>query len=266
MIGLFKYTFSGSGGSQDLQSVTDIGNSTSDGIICIGNPLVSINPGVSEITIGNLEITWNDFGGNTTTLSATYPIKADRVILLQDGDGTLAFLTDIPSSQDLQAVTDVGNITTHNILCNTIQVINIPNGGYASISCGDSTFNYSDPGADRNFVFDYSLVTTGIIRSYNLPDKNGTIALLDDIPSGVTSKANYTNAISVGTSTLIVPTPHNPTYVGGITPKNADTAANFYNTLGFSIAYGVGRFTITFYIGTGVIGTTWDFDYLISFT
>lgn len=268
MIGLFKYTFSGSGGSQDLQSVCDIGNNTVTGIILNGNGLTVINP-VTGGNSQNISFQQNQFNepGTGFNMIISYPsLTANRVIDYQDGDGTLAFLSDVTTG-DLQAVTTVGNITTNDIYCNDIYIADIANGGYLGIHCGDGTLEISDPGSDnRSWLFDYSLLTPSVRRAYILQDRDGTLAMLDDIPSGMTQHRNYTHAVTVGATSITVSTTRKPTYVGGITPKNLETAANFYNTLGFSIAYGAGNFTVTFYLASGVIGTTWNFDYLIAFT
>ncbi len=257
----------GGGVSGDLQSVCDIGSNTNTGIQLNGNGLTVSNPvtgGANQF----ISFQENQYNQPSTgfNLIVTYPpiLSADQVIQYQDGSGFLAFLSDV-STGNLQAVTDNGYNTTNDIQCNTIQIIDVANGGYAIFSCQDGALNYNDTGAVRSFNLDYSGLTPATLRTYSLPNRDGTLALLSDIPAVSIEHRNYTAPITVGAATLVIITTGNPTYVGGITPKNAETAANFYNTLGYSIAYGTGRFTITFYIGTGVIGTTWDFDCLISF-
>ena len=98
-------------------------------------------------------------------------------------------------SLNLQQVTDNGSVTTNPITIMGVQLWNggvLPTGGVV-----DSIFSIYKPDQDKEARFNFSLIPLGVPRSYNLPNKSGTIPLSIRL-NGTTYTSNDTGSIELG--------------------------------------------------------------------
>lgn len=117
--------------------------------------------------------------------------------------------------QDLQNVTDIGNVTTNNIYIPKLYLYDEPNDNYGSVHYTDGNFHIEDGDGHPLFVVEdgfLQLHLTDTIQSnlflrnltetrdHYLPDESGIIALRTDIPEPITIDATPTdgslNAVS----------------------------------------------------------------------
>lgn len=125
-----------------------------------------------------------------------------RVVTIPDKDGTMAMISDI-----VAGTTD-----------------------YA-----DNVFRVSDNAdATKKAAFEVSGITTGTTRTFTVPDKNGTFALLDDLgvatPAGATTQFQYNNAgVSAGSAGFTYdlinfrPQAPNGMQIGNVVPASVPT-------------------------------------------
>ena len=115
--------------------------------------------------------------------------------------------------QDLQNVTDIGNTTTNPILIPELQLYDSANNAYSKIDYFDGQYNFSDIDGRIIKMFDVQgLEQTLNLNDFTLtkeissltanrqrtePDKDGTYAMLDDIPTG-----ELANLDEVGTNEI----------------------------------------------------------------
>lgn len=111
--------------------------------------------------------------------------------------------------QDLQNVTDIGNVTTNPILIPELQLYDAANDAYAKINYFDGQYNFLDvnnrvikviekDGLEQtlnlnDFTLTKEISSLTANRTRIEPNKDGTYAMLDDIPS-VTGFVPYTGA------------------------------------------------------------------------
>lgn len=101
----------GGGGSQDLQSVTENGATTTIGVAALDNPVASVNTSTSEYiqlnhSSGLVFATSGGFGN-----IAIPTLTDDRTYTLPDGSGTLALLSDIPPGLQFKGTWDADTNT-----------------------------------------------------------------------------------------------------------------------------------------------------------
>lgn len=116
-----------------------------------------------DITEGQ-SIIYNTASGGPFTGSLDGPtLTANRIWTLPNNTGTIALLSDIPSTPSLATVLGVGNTT---------------GGTNISLTSGDTLdFNVGSGGS-------LTSASTASARTWTLPDNTGTIALLSDITAG----------------------------------------------------------------------------------
>jgi hypothetical protein len=207
---------------QGLQSVTTVGNITnnqiiidsdnSKGFIHKSNGMIGIETYVSEddnestITLRSLadSITKTVIGQgtyqfsqgfNATVLGFQAPTSINQ-LLFPDKSGVIATIGDIVELQsptpNLQQVTDEGNETDKPIKAQ-YYFAGIGAGGEVLICDEAGTLISNGVFYIRKDDFGTSGISAGVIaggltlsREYILPDKNGTFAMLDDIPTATT--------------------------------------------------------------------------------
>jgi uncharacterized protein (DUF1330 family) len=207
------------GGSQDLQQVTGNGNTTDiDIIVTDGNDSSQISTQGIVVTNG-ISGTYSaiNYDGNivlkagsqTSSLANTNVTNPGVVLEFPDkasGSYTIATTADIPSSQDLQQVTDIGATTTNAITVTTgsseittitgidIKVENTLADTHATLS--DTGTLALKTGAEESALQNTAVTNPGVILEF--PDKatgSYTIATTSDIPS-VSGFVPYTGATS----------------------------------------------------------------------
>jgi hypothetical protein len=108
--------------------------------------------------------------------------------------------------QDLQNVTDIGNTTTNPILIPELQLYDSATDAYAKISYSDGQFDFRDingriikviekDGLEQtlnlnDFTLTKEISSLTANRQRTEPDKNGTYAMLDDIPTNTSQLVN----------------------------------------------------------------------------
>lgn len=133
-------------------------------------------------TDGNLA--WLNDHSHTITLAASAN-SADRTYTLQDANGTLAFLSDIPSLSGYvtlgtnQTITGIKTFTNEQLFGNGMTLT----GGYITYTSGS-----------YNLTLNTNILTAN--RNVFLQDKSGTIALTSDISYPVTSVFGRTGAVT----------------------------------------------------------------------
>jgi hypothetical protein len=109
--------------------------------------------------------------------------------------------------QDLQNVTDIGNTTTNSIQVADLDLYDSVNEGYSKIQVNDTSYIFNDYNGNPVKIFDAFGLEISRSENYILqremvltanrqriePDKDGTYAMLDDIPP-VTGFVPYTGA------------------------------------------------------------------------
>jgi hypothetical protein len=180
---------SGGGGSQDLQSVTDVGNTTAtsmylidsaaNNLIQLGvnttggqdNGIVQVNdftngdaarlqPGAISSQSDNAYYRWSSNDGTKNVdlkMGLGYGTTL-RTIYLPDASGTIALTSDIPASADLQSVTDIGAITTNAITIGNATVTGLAGNGSGIVAVDNAGLLSF---ADYPNVITDSLGTTG---------------------------------------------------------------------------------------------------------
>jgi hypothetical protein len=117
-------------------------------------------------------------------------ITEDRKWELPDASGTIALTSDI-TTPTLQEVTDEGNETTNNIKIAGLELYDGANDNYSSLIFSDGSLIIDNASSGFQTYLDTSLQSDS--RIYSLPDENGIIALLSDIPLG-----NIDNVLAAG--------------------------------------------------------------------
>ena len=213
----------GGGGSQNLQQVTDIGNTTSNNMAVIGDgssgtffgfshpgePYVQlINSAGTDIIYlqgGDTPTLGYEIGGFTLLLQGGAP-SSNRTQTFQDKNGVIALLSDINGSSNLDVVLTNGNTSSVGIMLdatlgnglniqavgNTINLL--PTLSYWS---NGSTYMGIDVGVPsipslfwensfnvRSYLYP---LNPSLASNWILPNKSGTIALLSDITDGYSS-------------------------------------------------------------------------------
>lgn len=169
----------------------------------------------------------------STYTPATTPLSGTEKALIHDGTD----FKEVAVSEfggDLQSVTDNGNSTTNEIVAGNF--VTAGSGNFAGIILNDGDLN--------QIASITSLATISNPRSYNLPDKNGTVAMLDDIPLNqitgtgtinrlpkFTSSSNIGNSILQETSTTV-----KGISIQSVTPTNTSFG---YNVLTSGLLSGV---------------------------
>lgn len=108
----------------------------------------------------------------TDYTDATTPLVGTELALIDDGTG----FKKVAVSEfvgDLQSVTDNGNTTTNEIIAGNF--VSAGSGNFGGIILNDG---------DLNQIADISSLATSLNpRSYNLPDKDGTVAMIEEVNS-----------------------------------------------------------------------------------
>jgi hypothetical protein len=115
--------------------------------------------------------------------------------------------------QDLQNVTDIGNATTNPILIPELQLYDSATDAYAKISYSDGQFDFRDINGrfikviekdgleqtlnQNDFTLTKEISSLTANRTRTEPNKDGTYAMLDDIPTGALA-----NLDEVGTNEI----------------------------------------------------------------
>ena len=104
-----------------------------------------------------------------------------------------------PGTQNLQQVTDIGNVTTNDVYINSLYLYDAADVGYSQIGVSNSRYRLTTVNGGTAYSFDYGGTTNTIEitnsgaytlslqtghtanRSQSFPDASGTIALLQDI-------------------------------------------------------------------------------------
>jgi hypothetical protein len=199
----------------DYVMVNDIGASL--GVVGLDNSKNALIPGSSIIVEGATD---NSF---ETTLTVTDP-TADRTITFKNADGTVAFVTDIPSTTDalsegstnkyftderaqdavansLAAGTHTNITVTYNDAANSLSLAAAP--GYVDEQAVDAVAAALAAGTHTNISVSYNDAGNAISltgsQTYN--DENAQDAIGNNLGTGL-SYNDTTGAISVDTSTI----------------------------------------------------------------
>jgi hypothetical protein len=170
---------------------------------------------------------------------------ANRTATFQDATGIVAYLDDI-SSLTLDQVLDNGNTSLSNAFINELGLYDVSNSKYWGLVVDDSTFFIYDINAAEamletngssitlygnyaSSINNYDLTDN---RVYNLPDKDGIIALTSDIPAALLT-ANYGLAAQIDRSADIVNTTVESSLIGDYegtlsVPANAFTKGSSF--------------------------------------
>lgn len=122
--------------------------------------------------------------------------------------------------QDLQNVTDIGNVTTNPIFIPELQLYDAATDAYAKISYSDGQFDFRDingriikviekDGLEQtlnlnDFTLTKEISSLTANRTRTEPNKDGTYAMLDDIPD-VQDFQNVTDIGNVTTNDIYIP-------------------------------------------------------------
>jgi hypothetical protein len=163
-------------------------------------------------------------------------LTAVRTATFQDADGIVAYLSDIPpgpiTTPTLNDVLTAGNLSTINAnIGGSLGIYDGVADEYAYINVADAGFIFKDWEDNMAVSFEQEIFsihktnlitgtfTTNILtasRSYNLPNADGTLALVADIPAAqVQSNWNETNTVSkafILNKPAIATTPVDTTY------------------------------------------------------
>jgi hypothetical protein len=111
-------------------------------------------------------------------------------------------------NQNLQQVTNIGNLTTNDIFINELNLFDIINNNYTNIKSDDGDiifsnlsngvfFHVNNEGTEINLFknsdniqLNFSSITDN--RTYTYPDKSGTVALIDDIIEATSNTQFFT--------------------------------------------------------------------------
>ena len=107
----------GGGGSQNLQQVTDIGNTTNNQI-----NLYNWTSQNDEQTVGNFV----DLNTNKNLAFQTAPLTDNRFQVYQDADGTIALTTDVTNKVPYTGATEDVNLGEFGLLTGNIEFDNTP--------------------------------------------------------------------------------------------------------------------------------------------
>lgn len=194
-----------------LQSVTDEGNTTTNGINLIGEPSLIPSNGITICGLDNQFVIISQTSGVIFDISN---VIVGAQYYLPNASGTIALTSDI-TTPTLQEVTDEGSTTS-----NTIQVAGITSGNfssdgygvyisdssdginnfqyipYAGLFVGNWPDIYTHVSNDASILFQnlggYGSLRSDLLTNYvewQLPDAYGTIALTSDI--GTWGALNY---------------------------------------------------------------------------
>jgi len=199
----------------DYVMVNDIG--ASNGVVGLDNSKNALIPGASIILEGATDNLYE------TTLTVTDP-TADRTITFKNADGTVAFVTDIPTSTDslsegstnkyfsderaqdavansLAAGTHTNITVTYNDAANSLSLAAAP--GYVDEQAVDAVAAALAAGTHTNISVSYNDAGNAIsltgAQTYN--DENAQDAIGNNLGTGL-SYNDTTGAISVNTSTI----------------------------------------------------------------
>ena len=161
----------------------DVGNSYYNKIGSIGNAFYFMRNDGAALFV--TEAGYSRFSTDYGTLELSNAgIIGSKTINWPDASGTVALTSDIPANQNLQSVTDEGNITTNSIFINELNLYDGSNDQYANIKAGEESFIFTSTATwNASFQFDFSNITGLPFKTYNLPFSDGTLALTSDIPS-----------------------------------------------------------------------------------
>jgi hypothetical protein len=209
-----------------------------------------INASVSDALYTN-QLRLQASGNNNDGILDIATLTADRNYTLQDASGTLAFLTDIPSTPTLSAVLSAGNTTSG-------QDIRLSNGDW--IETDNATANNRmiirsiNGGASPDTISITRRVSGSPIPLPTQP--TAQITFSDDVAIGVLENNGYSR-MQFNTNGDILFASANPT-------KNftIDSSYQFRLQLGgaFCNLNASGNATLTFPTGTGTIAITSDFQ------
>lgn len=125
--------------------------------------------------------------------------------LAADGTGVKYPTVDaINNEVTLDKVLTIGNLSEQDAGVKTLKLFDEPNGSYGEVSINDSVFEVinsdgqafiSQEGGEITFYtkasLSFSSVTTN--KTFTLPDKNGTFAMLDDVTTAESAANSYTD-------------------------------------------------------------------------
>lgn len=185
--GTVAYLDDVSGGTQDLQSVTDQGTDTNNNIRILGTntsflQVADLGNNQTSVLYPN-SILYTNSGGS---LNVTIPtLTAPRTLTWPDKSGTIATLSDVSGVVGtLQQVLDAGDTANRSInLTNTtnlgLTVTNSTSGAYATYQ-NDASYFY-------NSGFELGIAPPTLTDDHfiNWPDNSGTVALLSDVTNSL---------------------------------------------------------------------------------
>lgn len=210
--------------AQNLQQVTNVGNTTANNII-VSDAAIKL---MAVIKTGNVgSDTYAQLGssmpivgkgwegylqvGDSSGASTQYSVnqiknRLNNVLHIPAGVGTdtLALLSDIrsgiPSTPNLQQVTDIANTTSNELLSGVGYTVKIAGINYSRLltsdigggNVGGGLVLKANTSSNNGVLYAPTLST---VRSWALPNANGTIALTSDIPgapSGSITSSGYT--------------------------------------------------------------------------
>lgn len=207
----------------DLQQVTEAGNSTTLGLNLIGE-VTNPQAGVTIMGIdNNFSVAGLDYIASFDLLS----LSADRSYVLPNHSGTLALV----ETTDLQQVTNAGNTTNDSIIINDLSsntnTLSSQSIGIQSLSSSASLsvvsgINLSDDITTKSVSIDFNglllktsssgnggriktdLLTTGAVKTFQLPNQDGTLALQSAASGSFVSQDGKTITVTNGIITSIV--------------------------------------------------------------
>lgn len=181
--------------SPSLQQVTDVGNTTTNEIVCTSDNL----SGVGLSPDGQIVI--NSSGEGKNVYIDAVLASETRTQHLPDKDGTFAMLSDIPSLTGFVpytgAIADV-ELGDNDLYLAKLWLYDEPNGGHGSVHLTDGVFHVEDVDGHSMITFEDQFFTfsktssiralldlsdLSINRDYLFPDESGTLALTSDIPT-----------------------------------------------------------------------------------
>src|SRR3989339_748714 len=182
--------------------------------VAINTSLISDTAATDNL--GSAALYWNDLfldnrisfegtdgDGFVTYLLAT-DATAERTITLQDGTGTLAFMTDIPAVGATLALDNLASVAINtSLISDTAATDNL---GSAALYWNDLFLDnrISFEGTDGDGFVTYLLATDATAeRTITLQDGTGTLAFMTDIPAvGATLALDNLASVAINTSLI----------------------------------------------------------------
>lgn len=190
--------------------------------------------------------TENTLGGNQEDVGSLFYITQANVMQATESvSGTIALATDeeLEGGEEPNKAVTPRSLTVwfNNIIASLVEFVSNKNasGGYVGLSGFMIVFKNA-----ANSFTSYLSNSNTASRTYGFPDKSGTVAMLDDIPTSNHRKAFYSNVVGAAVPSTVGETILDAILIPGGTVVNGDTL-DIEVLYSFSSVSGSGK---TFYI------------------